>query len=129
MKFIIKVMLVVTTSICLNSCAQFLFEKTMKSKHEMGEFKVLGQARAKYPFNVSAFEYKTKQDTLHAEKQAYSMLLRAARKKYDSEDIDVDDIDIINIRVYFSSFGHKATCDVILRNQKDMLRDETTAIP
>lgn len=90
MKSIFKIALVAVVALSLNSCVSV--QKGAMSRREMAEAGVIGQVSTTYT-SFQPFHF-----TSGAGKKAHDNLLRIAREQYDSEDINIDDIDIVNIR-------------------------------
>ena len=143
MRFIIKIALVAVVALSFNSCVSV--QKNMKTKREIAEagLHVEGRVRTQYT-SFQWFHFHT-----NAEKKAYKRLMIAAREKYDLVHIDIDDIDLLNIRAKGEFSGYQvpmillgwypivplvilgnfqkvsATADVIQRNQSVAPVDRT----
>lgn len=86
-------------AVCLNSCVSV--QKNMMSKRETAELDVIGHVSTKYT------SYQPIHLRINAEEKAYNKLLKIAQAQYVSEDIDVSDIDLVNMRAKGGFSGYQ----------------------
>lgn len=85
----------ILTALCLNVVSCVSVQRNMMSRREMSELQVLGPVEVQYrswqPLHIPIGGFPT------GGQKAYNRLLEVAREKYDSEEIYIDNIDVVNV--------------------------------